>query len=61
MARINQDITLSHQPNLGEDVEQVAFAAGTEVTILKEWQHHYFCKNADGNVFNIRKEFVDPD
>ena len=60
MATINTNITLKHQPNLGEDAADVAFEAGTEVTILKHWRDHYFCKSADGRVFNIRKEFVDP-
>ena len=40
MARINRDISLKHQPNLGEDIVEVDFEAGTEVTVLKEWRDH---------------------
>ncbi len=60
MATINRDITLKHQPNLGEEVVEVAFEAGTEVTLLKEWRDHYFCKDAEGRVFNVRRELIDP-
>ena len=61
MATINRDISLKHQPNLGEDIVEVRFEAGTEVTVLKEWRDHYYCKDSEGKAFNIRKEFVDPD
>ena len=48
MAKINTNITLKHQPNLGEDTVEIVFEVGSEVTILKEWRHHYFCKDDDG-------------
>ncbi len=59
MATIKEAITLKHQANLSEAIEEVSFAPGEEVTVLKEWSDHYLCKHADGRVFNIRKEKVE--
>jgi len=59
MATIKDAITLKHQANLSEAVEDVSFAPGDEVTVLKEWSDHYLCKNADGRVFNIEKDHVE--
>ena len=58
MATLTQATVLKHQSNLGEGVAEVAFRAGEEVTILKEWQHSYLVKNAAGKVFNVPKELV---
>jgi hypothetical protein len=60
MATIKQATTLKHQANLGEGVEEVAFQAGEEVTVLKEWESHYLVKNAQGRLFNVPKDRVDP-
>lgn len=59
MATIKEAITLKHQANLSEAVEDVSFAPGEEVTVLKEWSDHYLCKNAEGRVFNILKDQVE--
>jgi len=59
MASIKQAITVKHQSNLGEDVEDVPFAEGDEVTVLKEWGDHYLCKNDAGQLFNLPKEAVE--
>ena len=59
MAQVREAITLKHRANLGEDVEEVSFAAGEEVTILQEWADHYLCKNDAGQVFNIPKDRVE--
>jgi len=37
MATLKHAITLKHQSNLGEDVEDVTFEPGTEVEVLQEW------------------------
>jgi hypothetical protein len=60
MPTIKQAATLKHRSNLGEAVEDVTFAAGEPVTILKEWQHAYLVKNAAGQLFNVPKDLVDP-
>jgi hypothetical protein len=59
MARIVSDVTLKHRPNLGEEPKSYAFSAGSEVEILQEWSEHYLVRNADGLVFNVRKECVE--
>ena len=59
MAKIRQALTLQHQSNLGEGVEDVAFAAGEPVTVLKEWESRYLIKNAKGQLFNVPKDQVE--
>jgi hypothetical protein len=59
MAKIRQATTLLHQSNLGEGVEEIAFAAGEAVTVLKEWDNRYLVKNAKGQLFNVPKEQVE--
>ena len=59
MAKVRQATTLKHQYNLGEGVEEVAFEAGEEVTVLKEWERHYLVKNAKGQLFNVPKEQIE--
>jgi len=58
MATIKQTITLKHQSNLGEEVDDISFSEGTEVTILKEWDDRFLCKNDEGQLFNIPKESI---
>ncbi|MFQ5701768.1 MAG: hypothetical protein ACE5HU_07995 [Acidobacteriota bacterium] len=60
MASITQDIKLRHAPTKSAPVEPITLTAGTPVTIVKEWKHHYLIKTGEGHVFNVRKEFVDP-
>jgi hypothetical protein len=60
MATIKRDLTLKHQANLGEEAADVAFAAGDEVTLLKEWDERYLVKNDAGQIFNVPKDDVTP-
>jgi hypothetical protein len=41
-----------------EEIEDVEFSAGDELTVLKEWEHHYLVKNDDGKLFNVQKDLV---
>ena len=59
MAKIKQAVTLKHQPNLGEEVAEVSFEEGTELTVLKEWEDRSLCKDDDGKLFNVPKEFLE--
>jgi len=59
MATIKAALTLKHQANLGEEAEDLEFAAGTEVTVLKEWSDHYLIKDAAGRLFNVPKDSVE--
>jgi len=58
MATIKNAVTLKHQANLGEDVDEVAFAPGDEVTVLKEWDDRVLAKDDGGRLFNIPKDCV---
>jgi hypothetical protein len=58
MASLTKALTLKHQSNLSEDVEEISFSAGDEVTVLKEWDKSYLVKNDDGKLFNVPKDAV---
>jgi hypothetical protein len=60
MATLKADLTLKHRPTLGEDTQLHHYKTGTKFEILKEWPDHYLCKNAEGQVFNIPKQSLDP-
>ena len=55
---LREACTLKAQANLGEDVEEIEFDAGEELSVLKEWESHYLVKNADGKLFNVEKRLV---
>ncbi|MGI9432281.1 MAG: ComF family protein, partial [Myxococcota bacterium] len=59
MATLNQAVTLKHQPNLGEEIEEITFEAGSELTVLKKWTDHVLCKNDAGQLFNVSRELLD--
>ena len=59
MARVKQATVLKHQSNTGEGACDIAFEAGEEVTVLKEWQQSYLVKNAAGQLFNVPKDLVE--
>jgi hypothetical protein len=56
--QLKEAITLKAQANLGEEIEDVEFAEGDELVVLKEWKDHYLVKDPDGKLFNVRKELV---
>ncbi len=58
--KIKDSITLKSQPNLGEEVEETEFEAGTELAVLQEFQTHWLVKDDDGKLFNVKKELVEP-
>jgi hypothetical protein len=59
LAKIKRAVTLGHQANLGEGVEEVKFEAGETVTLLKEWADRYLCKKSNGMMFNLPKDLVE--
>ena len=59
MATVKKAITLKHQPNLGEEVEDVSFAGGAELTVLKTWDDFVLCKSNEGQLFNVPKGDLD--
>lgn len=61
MATITRKLRLGHRANTGEDVREVEFAVGDEVTVLAEWSDSLLCRNADGLLFHVPKDAVDTD
>lgn len=59
MARIVRAVTLRHRTNTGAGVEEVAFEAGEEVTVLEEWAERILCKKANGQMFNVPRELIE--
>jgi hypothetical protein len=59
MATIAKAITLKHRANLGEEIEDVAFSEGDEVTVMQEWEDCSLCRNEDGWLFNIPKSHLE--
>ena len=58
MASITKPLTLKHQSNLSEDVEDVRFNPGDAITVLKEWDTSFLVKNGEGKLFNVPKDAV---
>jgi hypothetical protein len=59
MAKLRRAATLKHQGNLGEPVEEVAFEAGEEVTVLKEFADRYLFKKSTGQMFTAPKDLLE--
>jgi len=58
--RIKSAVTLKHQANLGEDLEDIELAAGDELSVLQEWDGAYLAKTSDGKLFNVKKALAEP-
>ncbi len=57
--KLKQATTLKHHSNIGEEVEDIQFEAGQDLTVLKEWEKAYLVKDDDGKLFNVKKELVE--
>ena len=57
--RLKESLTLKHHANLGEEVENVEFEAGAELTVLQEFETAWLVKNDDGQLFNVKKELAE--
>ena len=58
--RITGNVTLKHQANLGEDVEEVEFSEGEELSVLQEWDQSWLAKSGDGKLYNVKKDAAEP-
>jgi hypothetical protein len=58
--KLKQAVTLKHQANLGEDLEEIELAAGDELAVLQEWESAWLAKTSDGKLFNVKKELAEP-
>ena len=57
--KLKQATTLKHHSNLGEEIDEIRFQAGQELVVIKEWETAYLVKDADGKLFNVKKELVE--
>ena len=57
--KFKEACSLKYQANLGEEVSDVEFKEGEEVTVLQEWEKSYLVKNDDGKLFSVFKERVE--
>jgi len=60
MPTITQDVTLYHRLQKDAEPDEITLGSGETVTIVKEWSSRYLVKTAQGMLFNIPKEYVDP-
>ena len=57
--RIKDTVTLKAQANLGEDIDETEFEAGTELVVLQEFGPAWLVKDDDGRLFNVKKELAE--
>ncbi len=58
MATIKEAFTLKYQGNLNVEIEEVSFAAGEEVLLLKEWKGETCLVKKGEQVFNVPKKYL---
>ena len=58
--KLKADTTFKVQANLGEEVEDLEFEAGTELEVLQEFDEFWLVKTEDGKLINVRKDLCDP-
>jgi len=54
--RIKNALTLKHQANIGEDVADIEFDAGSELQVLQTFETAWLCKDDENRLFNVKKE-----
>lgn len=55
---LKEAVTLSAQANLGEEIVECEFGAGTELPVLQEFETAWLVKDDDGRLFNVKKELA---
>ena len=59
MATVKEAFKIKYQGNKNAPVADIAFAAGEEVKILKEWGNETcLVRKGDGKVFNVQKKYL---
>jgi len=57
--RLKGSLTLRHQANLGEDVEEVSFEEGSELQVLQTYRTAWLVKDEENRLFNVKKELAE--
>ncbi|MCH7570543.1 MAG: hypothetical protein IH919_08270 [Deltaproteobacteria bacterium] len=58
MATIKEAFTLKYQGNINVEIEEVSFASGEEVELLKEWKGETCLVKKGEQVFNVPKKYL---
>jgi len=58
MATVKEAFTLKYQGNINVEFEEVSFAAGEDVQVLKEWKGETCLVKKGEQVFNVPKKFL---
>ncbi len=58
MATVKEAFTLKYQGNINVEIEEVSFAAGEDVQVLKEWKGETCLVKKGEQVFNVPKKFL---
>jgi hypothetical protein len=58
VATVKEAFTLKYQGNLNVEIEEVSFASGEEVQLLKEWKGETCLVKKGDKVFNFPKKYL---
>jgi len=58
MAKVKEGFKMKYQGNKNAQVVEVAFAAGDEVQVLKEWKNDAALVKKGNQVFNVPKKYI---
>ncbi len=58
MATVKEAFTLKYQGNINVEIEEVSFAAGEDVQLLKEWKGETCLVKKGEQVFNVPKKYL---
>lgn len=58
MATVKEAFTAKYQGNKNASIVEVSFAAGEEVTVVKEWQGDSCLVKKGDQVFNVAKKYL---
>ncbi len=58
MATVKEAFTLRYQGNINVEIEEVSFAAGEDVQVLKEWKGETCLVKKGEQVFNVPKKYL---
>ncbi len=58
MATVKEAFTLKYQGNINVEIEEISFAAGENVQVLKEWKGETCLVKKGEQVFNVPKKYL---
>ncbi|HEY6200342.1 MAG TPA: hypothetical protein VI231_17190 [Candidatus Binatia bacterium] len=58
MAKVKEAFKMKYQGNKNAQIVEVAFAAGEDVQVLKEWKNDAYLVKKGNQVFNVPKKYL---